>query len=181
MTGKHEPPNPASFYLSVATSTLRAAIILAAIVFGGFVLANAFPDAGSGTVTPPTGVPSGTGSTPSPGTTTTAPPPEVTVEGSVLQVLNATDVTGLAAQVANRLKDDGAIVPGDNVGNFEGPNLDITELQFRQGYQPLARLLRDTYFPGATLTRVEVNELKPDVQVTIVVAQDYADAQGLGS
>jgi hypothetical protein len=34
MSGRHEPPSKRSFYLSVATSTLRFAIVVALVVGG---------------------------------------------------------------------------------------------------------------------------------------------------
>ncbi len=96
----------------MATSTLRALIIVAALVLGGVVLANAFPT-GSGTPTPPVNtVPISPTPTTSPTKATPKPP---AIKGAVLQVLNGTTVTGLAAKAANELKAASAVIPATNV------------------------------------------------------------------
>ena len=53
----HEPPTKRSWYISVATSTLRAVILIAAIAIGIVVIKSAFPDNASQTITtvPPGG------------------------------------------------------------------------------------------------------------------------------
>jgi hypothetical protein len=52
----HEPPTKRSWYISVATSTLRAVILIAAIAIGIVVIKGAFPENASQTITT---VPSG--------------------------------------------------------------------------------------------------------------------------
>jgi hypothetical protein len=171
MSGKHEPPSTGSFYLSVATSTLRAAIIVAAIVLGGVVLANAFPGTNTDTVTPDTS-PTATPSTP----TTTTSAPQVRIEGAILQVLNGTGTAGLAADVQRCLIDAGAIIPDENIGNAPQTFPTTTLLWTPPNNKPLAETLRDRFFNGAKLQRGPEEPTIPEVQVTIVVGEDYAPA-----
>ena len=76
MTGRHQPPSNRSFYLSLATSTLRAAIVIALVV-GIVVINSAFPESGvSGGTSPSgtgTGGPTGTTDTTTDPTGTTGP------------------------------------------------------------------------------------------------------------
>ena len=56
--GSHQPPTNRSFYLSLAASTLRFAIIVALVIGGIVVIDQAFPalssdDGGGGGTTPP--------------------------------------------------------------------------------------------------------------------------------
>ena len=57
--GSHQPPTNRSFYLSLAASTLRFAIIVALVIGGIVVIDQAFPalssDDGGGTTAPITG------------------------------------------------------------------------------------------------------------------------------
>lgn len=169
--GNHEPRSSWSFYYSVATSTLRAIIIVAALVFGGVVLANAFP----GTVND---VPSTDATTPAPTTTAptqspTSPAAPVQLEGALLQVLNGTDTSGLAGDVARCLRDQGgADVPEANIGNAP-EDYEQTTLVHRADALGIAELLRERFFPGAALNEgVPVPE-NPDVQVSVIVGTDY--------
>jgi hypothetical protein len=173
MSGKHEPPSSGSFYLSVATSTLRAAIIVAAIVLGGVVLANAFPGTNTDVVTPDGGAPTTTPASPR----TTTPPPQVRIEGAILQVLNGTGTAGLAADVQRCLVDAGAIIPDENIGNAPQTFAVTTLLWTPPNNKPLAEALRPRFFDGAKLQRGPEEPTIPDVQVTIVVGEDYAPAE----
>lgn len=169
MAGKHEPPSTGSFYLSVATSTLRAAIIVAAIVLGGVVLANAFP--GTVAETPRTGVTTTPGPSPTPtGTRPASPAPAV--EGAILQVLNGTSIDGLATETAGCLRDAGAVIPDENLG--EPPeDYAITTLLFVPGQRPLAEVLEGRFFPEARVVGRQVDPDFPDVQVTVILGDDY--------
>ena len=168
--GKHEPPSGRSFYFSLATSTLRALIIVAAIVLGVVVLANAFPSGGGTIDTPP---PVSIGTSPSPSVSPTKPSPKApSIQGAVLQVLNGTTVTGLAATAATELKDAGATIPAENVANAAGA-YPVTTLFYRPDSKALAQTLRDRFYPGAQL-KPATNDLKPDVRVTVIVGDDYA-------
>src|SRR6266508_3518598 len=47
MSGRHEPPSDGSFYFSLATSTLRFALIVALVVGGVVLIDQAFPQDGT--------------------------------------------------------------------------------------------------------------------------------------
>jgi hypothetical protein len=159
----------------MATSTLRAVIIVAAVVFGGVVLANAFPPASP--VGPVGPIP--TTSSPSPSTSTSPSPsaPRATIKNAHLQVLNGTSKAGLAATVAKTLRAAGAFIPDtpDYIGNAS-QNYAVTTLVFRPDSKALAQLLQQRFFPGAKLQKGQVNNLKPDVRVTVIVGADYAQS-----
>lgn len=178
MAGRHEPGSRGSFYLSLATAALRAGLVLAAVVLGVFVLSRAFPSDGEASV--PT--PDQTATTPAP----TTPPgdgeeaggggggqPETHDPADIrVQVLNDTDVSGLAEDTAALLEDEGYQVP--TIANYEG-SVDQTTIFFRPPYRADAQALRDSLFTTAAL-----EEADPDlrgVDLTVVLAQDYVDAQ----
>src|SRR6266545_3307175 len=100
----HEPPTKRSWYISVATSTLRAVILIAAIAIGIVVIKSAFPENASQTITtiPPGGKTTTTTTTPS-GTTSPSPSTKPRVKGVTVQVKNGTSTTGLAAVVSGQL------------------------------------------------------------------------------
>jgi LytR cell envelope-related transcriptional attenuator len=145
----HEPPTKRSWYISVATSTLRAVILAAAIVIGIVVIKNAFPENASQTITttPPstrvTNSPSVTPSTSPSASASTRP----RVKGVTVQVLNGTDTTGLAGIVTGRLKTAGYTMrtPGGV------PNASKTTIYYRPGFQPEAQFLKEKHFPGAVV------------------------------
>jgi hypothetical protein len=177
LTGKHEPPSTATFYVSLATATLRAALVVAALVVGLFVLSRAFPQeetpapqaTGGGPTTP-------TETTPPAGEETTPPPeaPSPDVQGVRLAVLNGTTETGLAASTAEQLKELGYRVDKDDIGDAAAKPYEVTTLFFRNDSRLEARHLRDTVFKGARLERA-TDQLNPDVRITVVVGLDWGE------
>jgi len=137
--GKHEPPTHKSFYISLATSTVRAVLLAAAVVLGVVVITNAFPEGGESPVTaPPTGADNPSPSpSPSPPTSPSPqqsprPPRNVTV-----QVLNGAGITGLAARTTNRLRALGwTAVTGGNA-----PPTSRSQVRYPAGQQPAATAL----------------------------------------
>lgn len=176
MTGKHEPPSRATFYVSLATATLRAALVVAALVVGVFVLSRAFPQAEA-----PTPQSTAAPRAPSPeasptGEQETTPPPEQPsprVEGVRLAVLNGTQETGLAAQTAQMLQGLGYRVDDEDVGNAQG-SYETTTLFFRPNFRREAQHLRNTVFEGAQLERA-TDQLDAQVRITVVLGQDWAE------
>ena len=179
MAGRHEPGSRGSFYLSLATAALRAVLVVAAVVLGVFVLSKAFPS-GDEAAVPVT--PEQTATTPAP----TTPPadgeqgggggggqPEAHDPADVrVQVLNDTDVSGLAEDTQGLLEDEGYQVP--TIGNYDG-SVDRTTIFFRPPFRADAQALRDSVF-----TTAQLEEADPDlrgVDLTVVLAQDYVDAQ----
>jgi hypothetical protein len=115
--GSHQPPTNRSFYLSLAASTLRFAIIVA-LVIRGYVIDQApalsSDDGDGGGTTPPiTGGTVGgtgeTGQTGATGATATGPtgvdaePP--TTEGVRIAVFNGTEASGLAGETQLQLEE----------------------------------------------------------------------------
>jgi hypothetical protein len=179
LTGKHEPPSTATFYVSLATATLRAALVVAALVVGLFVLSRAFPQeetpvpqaTGGAPTTPPTD-----DETTPPTDDETTPPtdqPSPDVQGVRLAVLNGTSETGLAAATVDRLKDRGYRVDRDDIGNAQS-TYSVTTLFFRNDSRLEARHLRDTVFKGAKLEPATAS-LNPDVRITVALGEDWAD------
>ncbi|MGH2683186.1 MAG: LytR C-terminal domain-containing protein [Actinomycetota bacterium] len=177
MNGKHEPPTRTTFYVSLATGALRAALVVTALVVGLFVLSRAFPQTeapvpqSTGAPTTPTQEP-----TTPPGEETTPPPeqPSPDVRGVRLAVLNGTTETGLAATTAQRLKQLGYRVDDEDIGDAQAKPYEVTTLFFRNDSRLEARHLRDTVFAGAKLERA-TGQLDPDVQITVVVGLDWAE------
>lgn len=122
--GRHQPPTNRSFYLSVAASTLRFAIIVALVVGGVVVINQAFDAPGSGGTggqIPDDSGPGETAPTGPTGDTATGPTGETgqpeaspTVEGTTILVFNAANVEGLAGETQGRLVEDfGYVAPLD--------------------------------------------------------------------
>lgn len=182
MAGKHEPPTRRSLYISVATSTLRAAIIIALVVGGIVLIDRAFPPSegvlggGVSTTTPPA---SPTGST-SPGQQTGGGQPEQPqLSGVNVAVRNGAGVTGLAAETASRLEkrfEVNAIQIDDAPASVA-----VTTIYYRREVnQDEAELLASRFFKGLS---VEVLPLEAgsgvdrDVQIAIYLGTDYAATQ----
>jgi hypothetical protein len=179
LNGKHEPPSKATFYVSLATGALRAALVATALVVGLFVLSRAFPQAeaptpqstGSAPTTPPEET------TPPPDEETTTPPPQQTspdVEGVRLAVLNGTSETGLASSTAQQLEQLGYRVDEEDIGDAAAKPYEVTTLFYRNDSRLEARHLRDTVFEGARLERA-TDQLDPGVRITVVVGLDWAE------
>jgi hypothetical protein len=133
----------------MATSTLRAVILAAAIVIGIVVIKNAFPENASQTITPgstPTKIATSPSATPStsPSTSASAKP---RVKGVTVQVLNGTDTTGLAGIVTGRLKRAGYTMKTPGGVN----NASKTTIYYQAGFHPEAQFLKSKHFPGAVL------------------------------
>lgn len=189
MAGKHEPDAKGSFYLSLATATLRAGLVIAAVVLGVFVLTRAFPEADEapqgapgptatddgGEESPPVeespdgggGGGGGGGGQPS--------GEEVNLRGVTVRVQNGTNATGLAAETAEQLGELGLRIR--EIGNA-ARNYEVTTLFFAQGSRPEADALNESFFDGAADVQRMPADLQADVQVNVVLGQDYADAQG---
>ena len=151
---------------------------MAALVLGFFVLSKAFP---SGSETPVEATP-GDG-----GVVQTSPPPVVSPspqksmrqpaepkEPSELdvQVLNGTDVAGLAGDTAEILEAEGYNIA--TVEDAEG-SYDVTTIFYTPKRKIEAQVLRDAFFPTATL---EVADPDVKVDLTVTLGADYAASVG---
>jgi hypothetical protein len=179
LTGKHEPPSTTTFYVSLATATLRAALVVAALVVGLFVLSRAFPQeetpAPQATGGAPTTPPIDEEPTPPTEEETTPPTdqPSPDVQGVRLAVLNGTSETGLAAATVDRLKERGYRVDREDIGNAQS-TYSVTTLFYRNDSRLEARHLRGTVFKGAKLEPATAS-LDADVRITVALGEDWAD------
>lgn len=181
MAGRHEPGSGGSFYLSLATAALRAVLVLAAVVLGVFVLSKAFPSGGE--AIPPTtpGQPSPT--TPSP--TAASPTGEETAGGGEAtqephdpadirtQILNGTDVSGLAADTQTLLEDAGYDVV--TVGDAQNKPVERTIITYARRFRADAEVLQTEFFADAELQQAAPDA---DADVTVTLGVDFAEAQG---
>ena len=191
--GSHQPPTNRSFYLSLAASTLRFAIIVALVIGGIVVIDQAFPalssdDGDGGGTTPPiTGGAVGgngeTGQTGATGATATGPtgveeePP--TTEGVRIAVFNGTEASGLAGETQLRLEERyGYIatqVPADAPAAYP-----VTTIYFNARKDRVqAEYLASDFFKK--LDDVEVvkldpgtGDIDPSTQLAIFLGNDYA-------
>jgi hypothetical protein len=100
-----------------------------------------------------------------------SPTPTVSprVQGVVVQVLNGTTTTGLAASETQKLASAGYTMkaPGD------APTTARTTIYYRADSKVDARYLRDTLYPGARL-KPAGSTFPSDVAITVVLGQDLS-------
>jgi hypothetical protein len=184
MSGKHEPPTNRSFYLSVGTSTLRFAIIVALVVGGILLINQAFPVLGSsGGTTIPNGGP-GVSPSPSPSPSPSKPPktsPSPQVVGVRIAVFNGTSVTGLAADTLTTITKKYGMVAAQDPADAPS-DVAQTTLYYRSPADEVeAQFLADDFFKSLD---VQISRLEPgtnvsrDVQVAIYLGNDYAALKG---
>jgi hypothetical protein len=165
----------------LATAVLRAGLVIAALALGVFVLSKAFTGGDEAT----TPVSPGGGETetasPSPAATATSPaaggggggggttgeardPSEVE-----LQVLNGTDVAGLADETRQVLEDADYRVL--TIGNAQGGPYETTQITYLKKFRADAEALAEGFFQGAQL---EVASPDTQVDITVILGDDYA-------
>jgi hypothetical protein len=180
MSGKHEPPTNRSFYLSVGTSTLRFAIIVALVVGGVLLINQAFPVLGSsGGGTIPNGGP-GVSPSPSPSPSPSKPPktsPSPQVVGVRIAVFNGTSVSGLAADTLTTITKKYGMVAAQDPADAPS-DVAQTTLYYRSPADEVeAQFLADDFFKSldVQITRLEPGtDVSRDVQVAIYLGNDYA-------
>jgi hypothetical protein len=157
----------------LATAALRGLLVAAALALGLFVLSKAFPSGDGAPVTTPgeqqetvTTLPSAPAS-PTGKPPRTAPQPKDPSE-ITLQVLNGTDVSGLASDTAEVLEEAGYQI--STIADAE-TSYEVTTLFHKRKSKADAELLRDAFFPGAAL---EVAEDDIKVDITVNIGADYA-------
>ena len=173
MAGRHGPPSQTTFYLSLATAALRGLLVAAALALGVFVMLKAFPSGD----TPPTTTPGEQQETlttaapisPSPTDKPTRAVPEAKDPSEItLQVLNGTDVQGLASETAQLLEESGYQI--STIADAE-TSYEVTTLFHVPKRKVDAQFLADAFFPGAVL---EVAEDDIKVDITVNIGADYA-------
>jgi hypothetical protein len=188
----HQPPTNRSFYLSLAASTLRFAIIVALVVGGIVVIDQAFPalssgdggGGGGGATVPLTGGTiggTGTESTGPTGETATdgrRAEPSPTVVGVRIAVFNGAGVSGLAGDTQARLEDLGYIATQDPA---DAPtSYPVTTIYYNAPKDKVeADYLASSFFrklDGVEVVRLEPDtaDIDPSTQVAIFLGNDYA-------
>jgi hypothetical protein len=184
--GRHQPPTNRSFYLSVAASTLRFALIIALVV-GGIVLINqAFPEAtDDGTGAIPDGGPVVTESPSSPSPTpdeTPSPTPSPTVTGTRIAVFNGAGVSGLAADTQAQLIEEFGYEVAQEATDAPAP-VPVTTIFYRADEDRIeAEHLANVFFRRLDDVRVarldDSADIDRRVQVAIYLGNDYATLVG---
>jgi hypothetical protein len=150
-------------------------LVIVAVVVGVFVLTKAFPTATSGAEVPQTQppapeVPQDQPSLPSP---EPEPEPSPQIVGVTLSVLNGTTKSGLAAETAEVLENEGYDIV--TVGNA-ATQYETTTLFYRDREARIEALhLRRAFFHGAFLEAMPDDQVNEDVQVSVVLGSDYAE------
>jgi hypothetical protein len=180
MSGRHEPPSDRSFYFSLATSTLRFALIVALVVGGVVLIDQAFPK--GGVAAPAPGVsssPSTSASTRPSSSPSGTPSPQIV--GVRIGVFNGAGVTGLAATTASTLEKRYGYVPAQ-VTDAPSP-VAVTTIYYRTAEDRVeAEALAANFFTGldVKISRLPASatNVEKKVQVAIYLGNDYASAQG---
>lgn len=188
----HQPPTNRSFYLSLAASTLRFAIIVALVIGGIVVIDQAFSTSssgdgggdGGGATVPLTGGTIGgtgtdaTGPTGETATDGTRPEPSPTVVGVRIAVFNGAGVSGLAGDTQARLEELGYIATQDPA---DAPTpYPVTTIYYTAPKDRVeADYLANSFFKkldGVEVVRLEPDtaDIDPSTQVAIFLGNDYA-------
>ena len=188
----HQPPTNRSFYLSLAASTLRFAIIVALVIGGIVVIDQAFSASssgdgggdGGGATVPPTGGTLGgtgtsaTGPTGETATDGTRPEPSPTIVGVRIAVFNGAGVSGLAGDTQARLEELGYIATQDPA---DAPTpYPVTTIYYNAPKDRVeADYLANSFFKkldGVEVVRLEPDtaDIDPSTQVAIFLGNDYA-------
>ena len=162
----------------MATAALRGLLVVAAIALGLLVLSKAFLPGESAPPTTPVDVDT-TLTTPPTSPATTAPPirtqPSPLDPSEIkLQVLNGTEVSGLASDTAELLEGAGyeIVTIEDAETSYE-----VTTLFHKPKRKADAELLKLQFFPGAEL---QVADEDVKVDITVNIGADYAATQEEG-
>lgn len=176
MAGRHGPPSQTTFYLSLATAALRGLLVVAALALGFFVLSKAFPSGdGAPTTTPGATDPTSPPVSPSPtGSPTRDVPQPLDPSEIEVQVLNGTEVSGLAADTAELLEAEGYNV--GTIGDAETAYDQTTIFHLRKRKVD-AQVLQQVFFSTAVL---EIAEDDTKVDITVTLGSDYAESAGNG-
>jgi hypothetical protein len=175
---------------AVSLGTARVLIIVALVAAGVVVLANGFEDETGTSSAPPSDGATSPGPdasvSPSPsvapsGSPSATPPPAT--EGVLIQVLNGTNVLGLAGEAQEMLIDEGYKAPTD-AANAPTSGVKTTTVYYRPGENAAqneadATYISETFFPGSKVDKLgpTFNDIVPNsVTVVVVVGEDYAES-----
>ena len=160
----------------MATSTLRYALLVLAVVVGVVVVRSGFPgNATEGIAGGPPGTGKG-GTIVTPLPSSTAPPtPKVAgkIKGVSIQVLNGTDQTGLAGSTQQTLEGAGykaGAEPANAAHTFER-----TTIYYRSDQRANAELMQTRFFPFAVL-KTAPSSVPATVDIQVVLGADFVAA-----
>jgi hypothetical protein len=163
--------------MSMATSTIRGIILVAAVVIGVVLIGQAFGSGAGLTLHAASPNPTvGHSPLPSPSVSVSTRPPltkQTAVKGVTVQVLNGTTVNGLAAVVALRLKKQGYSIGDQNVQNAAVQNVTRTVIYYRPGAKAIAGYMQQHYLHGAQLKPAK-NLFTAKVRLTVLVGTDQS-------
>ena len=156
----------------MATAALRGLLVVAALALGFFVLSKAFPTGDQAQPVTPVDTPltSPPVTSPSPATSPprNVPQPSDPADVSV-QVLNGTNVSGLAAETAEILEQAGYDI---STIDDAPTSYDVTTIHHRPRARVDAQTLAAQFFPTAVL-EVAADDVKVDI--TVNIGADYAE------
>jgi hypothetical protein len=160
--------------MSMATSTIRGIILVAAVVIGILMIGQAFGSNASPTLHATSPSPSTSpSSSPSPSPSQSTPPAlnhATAVKGVPVQVLNGSGVDGLGATVAASLKNKGYKIQGVETA---GASTTTTTIYYAQGSKDLAQYMKEHYLPDAAVKAAK-NLFSAPVKLTVLVGSDQA-------
>jgi hypothetical protein len=149
----------------VASSAVKALILIAVVVLGIVLLRKAFPEGAA----EPIGASSSLSGTVTPtGSTTPTSPASPRVHGVNVQVLNGTTVAGLAAQVSTTLRQDGYNVKAPQ----NAATAQKTVIYFQPGFELEAKNLRSKRFHGARV-QAAPSSVPDGVDIQVVLGTDF--------
>jgi hypothetical protein len=158
----------------MATSTLKAVILVAVVVVGVLVLRSAFPDNVSEGISPVASSPTSPTASPTP-TISPSPSPSPAPDRNprkkrtTVQVLNGTDTDFFAATWSEVIKADGWKLSDPCCEN--GPTTQTTTIFYRPQFLVEAQALQNAFFPRAALE--EKSDIDPAaVKVQILLGAD---------
>ena len=159
----------------MGTSTLRAIILVAAVVLGVVALKKAFPvNASQDVVTarPKVHVSPSPSVSPTPSRPSPSPSVSPQITGVTVKVLNGTAKVGLATSTTQTLQSAGYKVqlPGD-----QRPSIAATIVYYKAAFKNAATYLQQHYFPRAQL-KVAPTSLSSTADVTVILGSDFISA-----
>lgn len=178
MPGRHEPGTNRSFYLSVATSTLRLLITAALVVAGATLINQAFPRREQVPVPTPS-VPVETSSPTPSASPSPTPTQEPDLLGLTVFIYNGTTTDGLAGDTLTRLKNRFGLVEAQAGQSVDTAPQTVgqTAIYYRgAGLEAAATYLAQTYFKDI---QASVAPLDPQANVpgtpdiVIYIGTDY--------
>lgn len=158
----------------MATSTLRALILVALVVLGIVGITKLFPENVSLGITgqsPGSSSPSASPSASPSSSPSATPTRKAKVRGTVVRVLNGSGQTGLAGEVSTTLKNAHFTVKDP----ANAPHRNRTVIYYRADSQPEALLVQRKYFPDAVVKPAPAS-VPADVQVEIILGTDFIAA-----